>query len=89
MAEESFEERLARVEGILVQMDKRLNHLESDVAELRRDIARLRDDMNRRFDSMNRRFDSLFKWLIGLMGVMWSTIMATLLPMLFAVLGLI
>jgi C4-type Zn-finger protein len=34
----SSEERVARIEGILEQVDKRLNHLESEVRELRRDL---------------------------------------------------
>jgi hypothetical protein len=34
----SLEERVARIEGFLEQMDKRLNHLESEVRELRRDL---------------------------------------------------
>jgi hypothetical protein len=29
---------VARIEGILEQVDKRLNHLESEVRELRRDL---------------------------------------------------
>jgi hypothetical protein len=38
----SLEERVARIEGVLEQVDKRLNHLESD-------ISSLRSDLNRRF----------------------------------------
>jgi len=30
-----LEERMARVEGILEQMDKRLNHIENDLRDLR------------------------------------------------------
>lgn len=33
-----MEEGMARVEGILGQMDKRLNHLESELRELRKDL---------------------------------------------------
>jgi predicted nucleic acid-binding Zn-ribbon protein len=31
----SLEERVARIEGILERMDKRLNHLESEIRDLR------------------------------------------------------
>jgi hypothetical protein len=34
----SLEERVARIEGILEQMDKRLNHIESELRDLRRDL---------------------------------------------------
>jgi len=65
----SLEERIAKIEGILEQMDKRLNHLESNMINL------------------NKRIDSLFKWLIGLILGMWTTIMATLVPILLKILG--
>jgi len=38
MKEGSLEERVARIEGILEQMDKRLNHIESELRGLRRDL---------------------------------------------------
>jgi hypothetical protein len=38
MKEGSLEERVARIEGILEQMDKRLNHIESELRDLRRDL---------------------------------------------------
>ncbi|KPV62701.1 MAG: hypothetical protein AOA65_1683 [Candidatus Bathyarchaeota archaeon BA1] len=82
MAEDSLEVRVARIEGILEQMDKRLNHLESDIAGLRGDIAGLREEMN-------RRFDGLFKWIVGLILGMWTTTMMTLIPILLKILGVI
>jgi hypothetical protein len=38
MKEGGLEERVARIEGILEQMDKRLNHIESELRDLRRDL---------------------------------------------------
>jgi predicted nucleic acid-binding Zn-ribbon protein len=38
----SLEERVARIEGILEQMDKRLNHIESEVRDLRSEVKDLR-----------------------------------------------
>jgi len=74
-------------------MDKRLNHIESDLASIRGEMAGLRDEMNRRFDGiygeMNRRFDSLFRWVVGLILGMWTTTMMTLIPILLRVLGAI
>jgi len=59
----SLEERVARIEGILEQMDKRLNHIESDIVGLRAEIRELRSDIYKRLDDlrgeMNSRFDSL------------------------------
>jgi hypothetical protein len=38
MKEGGLEERVARIEGILEQMDKRLNHIESELRDLRKDL---------------------------------------------------
>jgi DNA anti-recombination protein RmuC len=35
----SLEERVARIEDILEQMDKRLNHMESEIRDLRKDLS--------------------------------------------------
>jgi len=78
----ALEERIARIEGILEQMDKRLSRLENEVSHLR-------EEMNNRFDLLNGRIDSLFKWLVGLIIAMWTTIMCTLIPILLKLLGVI
>jgi len=73
----SLEERVARIEGILEQMDKRLNHIESDIIGLRVEIRELRSEMYSRFDSlrdevnnrfreMNERFNALERRFDGL-----------------------
>jgi uncharacterized protein YdhG (YjbR/CyaY superfamily) len=59
----SLEERVARIEGILGQMDKRLNHLESEVAELRSE-----------FRAEFRELRSRIWWVIGIQISMWITI---------------
>ena len=64
----SLEERVARIEGILEQVDKRLNHLESDISELRDEIRELRRDLNNRFF-----------WLLGVQISMWVTIILAIL----------
>jgi hypothetical protein len=68
----SLEERVARIEGFLEQMDKRLNHLESEVKELRSEmrseIRELRRDLNNRFF-----------WLLGVQISMWVTIILAIL----------
>jgi restriction endonuclease S subunit len=96
----SLEERVAKIEGILEQMDKRLNHIESDITVIRAEIRELRsemysrfdslrDEMNSRFDGLNSRFDSFLKWIIGLILGMWTSIMLTLIPILLKILGVI
>jgi hypothetical protein len=67
-----LEERVARIEGVLEQIDKRLNHLESEVRELRSEmrgeIRELRRDLNNRFF-----------WLLGVQISMWVTIILAVL----------
>jgi predicted nuclease with TOPRIM domain len=86
----SLEERMAKIEGILEQMDKRLNHLESNMIsfnERLNSFDKRLDSFNERFDRINERIDSLFKWLIGLILGMWTTIMMTLIPIFLKILG--
>ncbi len=66
-AKTTLEERLARVEGVLEQMNERLNHLESKVNGLRGELAQLRAE-----------FHTDFRWLIGFVVGTWITLMLTL-----------
>jgi chromosome segregation ATPase len=66
--ESSLEERATRIEGILEQVDKKLNHLESDISELRDETRELRRDLNNRFF-----------WLLGIQTSMWVTIILEIL----------
>ncbi|RSN76974.1 hypothetical protein [Candidatus Methanodesulfokora washburnensis] len=64
----SLEERLARIEGTVEQMDKRLNHLETETRDLREELRDLRSDLNNRF-----------LWLLGVQISMWITIILAIL----------
>jgi chaperonin cofactor prefoldin len=66
--ESDLEERVAKIEGILEQVDKRLNHLESEIRELRDEVRELRRDLNSRFF-----------WLLGVQISMWVTIILAIL----------
>jgi tetrahydromethanopterin S-methyltransferase subunit G len=74
----SLEERVARIEGILEQMDKRLNHLESEIGEIRGEIGGIRDEIG-----------SLFRWTVGLIIGVWATVITLMLPILLKLLGII
>lgn len=56
-------------------MDRRLNHIESEISGFRHDVE--------------RRFESLFKWTVGLILGMWVTVIMTLIPILLKILGVI
>ena len=65
---EALEERMARVEGILSQIDKRFDSLERSVES--------------RFDLLERRIDALdkkFYWLIGVIVATWIITILTIL----------
>lgn len=76
-----LEERVARIEGILSQMDKRLNHVETEIVglrgeinSLRGEITGLRGEINGRFARLEGEIRTNFRWIIGLMLTMWVTI---------------
>ena len=60
---ERLEERVAKVEGILDQMDKRLGRVESEIKELREEmrveIRELRSEMIAGFQRMEERFRAM------------------------------
>jgi tetrahydromethanopterin S-methyltransferase subunit G len=69
-----MDEKVAKIEGNLEQMGKRLNHVETEIGELRK-------DMNNRFGRIEDRFGRIendmkinFRWTIGIMITMWVTI---------------
>ncbi|HLA37112.1 MAG TPA: hypothetical protein VJZ02_01455 [Candidatus Brocadiales bacterium] len=63
-----LEERQAKVEGILEQLEKRVSNVELAIMELRKEIAELRKEMS-----------SNFRWLMGIMLTMWVTIILAIL----------
>jgi predicted RNase H-like nuclease (RuvC/YqgF family) len=67
----SLEEGVAKIEGILEQMDSRLNHLESEVRDLRSELYReIRD--------LRKVLDYRFYWLLGVQISMWVTVILTI-----------
>jgi F0F1-type ATP synthase membrane subunit b/b' len=65
------EERLAKVEGIVEQMDKRLNHIETDMREMRKEfkeeIDKMRKEFKEEIDKTRQEFRALFRLVIGLL----------------------
>jgi len=79
MESSSLEERVARIEGILEQMDKRLNHLESEIRDLRvyveSEFKSLRDVIG----DLRRGLNNRFLWMLGVQITMWVTIILAIL----------
>jgi predicted nucleic acid-binding Zn-ribbon protein len=86
----SLEERVAKIEGILEQMDKRLNHLESEIRDLRvetRDlrayvegeIKGLRNEIMSEIGDLRRDLNNRFLWMLGVQITMWVTIILAIL----------
>jgi predicted nucleic acid-binding Zn-ribbon protein len=53
----SLEERVAKIEGVLEQMDKRLNHIESEVRDLKNLMEAWRADFDRKLGDMKASFE--------------------------------
>ena len=67
LAEAGVGGRLARVEGILEQMDRRLNHIESYLKDFRADIR-----------SLDTKIDRNFRWTLGIFIPLWITIIVAI-----------
>jgi tetrahydromethanopterin S-methyltransferase subunit G len=55
-----LEERMAKIEGIVGQMNERLNHLESELSSLRSELL--------------QEIRGNFRWTLGLLITMWVTL---------------
>jgi len=74
-----MEERIARIEGILEQMDKRMNHMETEVRELRVYVEAEIRELRRELDELRRDLNTRFFWLLGVQISMWVTIILAIL----------
>ena len=74
-----MEERVARIEGIVEQMDKRLNHIESEIRDLRSEMRSEIRDLRGEIGDLRRDLNSRFFWLLGVQISMWLTIILAIL----------
>jgi peptidoglycan hydrolase CwlO-like protein len=70
----SLEERVAKIEGILEQMDKRLNHLESEIRDLRVYVESEIKSLRGEIGDLRRDLNNRFLWILGVQITMWVTI---------------
>lgn len=63
-----LEERQAKIEGVLEQVEKRVSRIEVELADLRKDLIDLRKEMH-----------SNFRWLVGIMVSTWLAVMLAVL----------
>jgi predicted nuclease with TOPRIM domain len=75
----SLEERVARIEGILEQMDKRLNHLESEIRDLRAYVEIEFKSLRGEIGDLRRDLNNRFLWMLGVQITMWVTIILAIL----------
>ena len=79
MERSSLEERVARIEGILEQMDKRLNHLESEIRYLRAYVESEIKGLRGEIGDLRRDLNNRFLWMLGVQITMWVTIILAIL----------
>jgi hypothetical protein len=75
----SLEERVARIEGILERMDKRLNHLESEIRDLRAYFEGETKSLRGEIGDLRRDLNNRFLWMLGVQITMWVTIILAIL----------
>ncbi len=63
---QEHDRRIGRLEGIVEQLDRRLDGIEKRIDSVERAIGELRQDMQREFVAANRRIDTLTRWVVGI-----------------------
>jgi len=74
-----LEERVARIEGIVEQMDKRLNHIESEIRNLRNEMSDEIRGLRGEIGDLRKDLNNRFFWLLGVQISMWVTIILAIL----------
>ena len=74
-----MEERVARIEGIVEQMDKRLNHIESEIRNLRNEMSDEIRGLRGEIGDLRKDLNNRFFWLLGVQISMWVTIILAIL----------
>ena len=71
----NLDERIAKIEGSLEQVNPRLNHIETD---LRAELYSTRDSLRAEIHDL-RNHKMRFYWLLGIMVAMWVSIILAVL----------
>ncbi len=65
-----LEERQAKIEGILEQVEKRITRVETEITDLRREIA----DLRRELVDLKRELNANFRWLVMIAVITWAVV---------------
>lgn len=74
-----LEERVARIEGILEQIDKRFDQVDKRLSEFREDFNSRLNHVETELRDLRSLIDRNFRWTMGLMITMWITIILAIL----------
>ena len=67
-----MEKQIIWIEGVLDRAEKRLNHIEND-------LSGFQGELNENVRALRDRINLMFRWIIGMMTVMWITIFLAIL----------
>lgn len=70
------EERTARLEGMMEQMNHRLGSLETRMASLENGQTQIRQELSTMRSELTNKIDSNFHWMVGIMLTTWVTLAA-------------
>ena len=63
---QDHDRRIGRLEGIVEQLDHRLDSIEKRIDALERAIAELRGEVRNEIATIHRRLDAQFRWIVGI-----------------------
>jgi archaellum component FlaC len=75
----NMEERIAKIEGILEQINERLNHFGTELGDLRKEMNGKFMQIDGRFGRLEADIKTNFRWTVGIILTVWVTIIIAIL----------
>ena len=78
----ALEERMARLEGTMEQMNYRIGSLETRMVSLENGQIQIRQELSTMRSELTNKIDSNFHWIVGIMLTTWVTLAALIIGVL-------
>jgi len=83
------EELSRRIDDLASSLNRRIDDLRNDVSHWLGELSKRMDGLEGRIGRLEERIDRYFRWTISLLIIVLTSILATLIPLMLKILGVI